>query len=48
MDQLLFVLKEQNYEYSLPALKIFVTLSAYKPLSKQIIFILTELLQLCL
>jgi hypothetical protein len=38
MDQLLFVLRVQNCQYSLPAMKIFVALSAFKPLSKQIIF----------
>jgi len=38
VDQLLFFLRVQNYQYSLPAMKIFVTLSAFKPLSKQIIF----------
>jgi len=38
VDQLLFILSVHNYEYSLPALKIFVALSAFKPLSKQIIF----------
>jgi hypothetical protein len=32
VDQLLFLLRVQNFKYSLPALKIFVAVSAFKPL----------------
>ncbi|XP_021942836.1 sister chromatid cohesion protein PDS5 homolog A-B-like isoform X2 [Zootermopsis nevadensis] len=34
MDQLLFLLTVDSHKYSLPAMKIFITLSAYKPLGE--------------
>lgn len=43
MDQLLFLLTVEDCRYSLAALKIFVTLSSYKPLGKQFMLILFSL-----
>lgn len=43
MDQLLLLLTVDDCHYSLPALKIFVTLSSYKPLGKQFMLILFPL-----
>lgn len=40
MDQLLFLLTVDSHKYSLSAMKIFITLSAYKPLGKKIVLLL--------
>jgi hypothetical protein len=48
MDQLLLLFTVDDHQYSLPALKVFDTLSAYKPLGKQIILNLTNFMVYCL
>jgi hypothetical protein len=37
LNQLLLLLTVDNHQYSLPTLKIFIAVSAYKPLGKKII-----------